>query len=130
MKKIKSESEDWIRPEYTRSELGELTRGRYANTHVEFSQLVHLLLACIGEDEGIQFGNHAAGNVLGGQKRGDWTYEIDHSNQIILRHWLSEFKSIEEPIRNPPIITDPKDMSRLQDVLLIHVVALKRKLLG
>jgi hypothetical protein len=126
MKKIKSESEDWIRPGYTRSELRGLTRGKYADANVEFSQLVYLLLACIGEDEGIHFQHHSAGHVLGGHKRGDWAYEITNSNDIILRHWLDEVKTVEELISDPPIITDPKEMSRLQEVLLIHVRALKK----
>src|SRR5262245_46894834 len=32
MKKIKTELDDWGRPEYSRSDLGELVRGKYANT--------------------------------------------------------------------------------------------------
>ncbi len=31
MKKAKSELNDWSRPEYKRSELGEMVRGKYAN---------------------------------------------------------------------------------------------------
>jgi hypothetical protein len=31
MKKAKSEQNDWLRPEYKRSDFGELTRGKYAN---------------------------------------------------------------------------------------------------
>jgi hypothetical protein len=31
MKKAKSEQNDWLRPEYKRSDFGELVRGKYAN---------------------------------------------------------------------------------------------------
>jgi len=31
MKKAKSEQSDWLRPEYKRSDFGELVRGKYAN---------------------------------------------------------------------------------------------------
>ena len=127
MKKIKPEREDWLRPEYRRSDLGELIRGKYANTHVDFSELVRLLLACIGEDEGIQFLHHSTGNVLAGHKLGDWTYEIDNGNQITLRYWIREFRNIEEPISNPPVITNPQEKTKLQNLLLNHVRALKTR---
>ncbi|HZE68777.1 MAG TPA: hypothetical protein VE135_04515 [Pyrinomonadaceae bacterium] len=39
MKKINPEIDDWLRPEFKRAELGELVRGKYAVTHVEFSEL-------------------------------------------------------------------------------------------
>jgi len=29
-KKVKSEANDWLRPEYRRSDLGEIVRGKYA----------------------------------------------------------------------------------------------------
>ena len=31
MKKVKAEQNDWLRPEYKRSDFGELVRGKYAN---------------------------------------------------------------------------------------------------
>ena len=40
MRKISEEVDDWLRPEYTRSESGELVRGKYAATQVEFAELV------------------------------------------------------------------------------------------
>ncbi len=42
MKKTKSESDDWGRPEYKRSDLGELVRGKYANRIKESSKVVLL----------------------------------------------------------------------------------------
>ena len=48
MKNIDADSEDSIRPEYKRSDFGELIRGKYATTQVDFHQLAGALLACIG----------------------------------------------------------------------------------
>lgn len=58
MEKAKSELNDWGRPEYRRSDFGEIIRGKYATTQVDFHQLTGALLACIGEDEGIKFIHH------------------------------------------------------------------------
>jgi hypothetical protein len=127
MKKIKTESDDWGRPEYQRSDFGELVRGKYANTQVEFSELVRLLLACIGEDESIGFQHHSIGNYMAQHRAGDWTYEIDNSNQIMLRYWLSEEANVEELISNPPVITKPSERTELQHVLIKHFGALKEK---
>ena len=127
MKKIKTEIDDWGRSEYERSDLGELVRGKYANTQLEFSQLVHLLLVCIGEDEGIRFQHHSVGNYMAQHRAEDWTYEIDNSNQVILRYWLSEHANVEELISNPPVITKPAARAELQELLLNHVVALREK---
>jgi hypothetical protein len=127
MKKIKTEIDDWGRSEYERSDLGELVRGKYANTQLEFSQLVHLLLVCIGEDEGIRFEHHSVGNYMAQHRAGDWTYEIDNSNQITLRYWLSEHANAEELISNPPVITKPAERAELQELLLNHVGALREK---
>ena len=77
MEKISPEMDDWLRPEYKRSELGELVRGKYAITQVEFAELVRLLMACIGEDENINFVHHSPGNYRAGHKVADWTYEMD-----------------------------------------------------
>jgi hypothetical protein len=127
MKNIKQEDGDSLRREYRRSDFGEMARGKYANTQLEFSELVRLLVACIAEDVGLQFNQHSAGNYLATHKRGDWTYEFDNANQITLRYWLSEVANIEEPILNPPCITTPQQRSDLQNLLLDHVQALKNR---
>ncbi|MBA2526132.1 MAG: hypothetical protein H0V18_10175 [Pyrinomonadaceae bacterium] len=128
MKNINSDPEDSLRPEYKRSDFGEFIRGKYATTQVDFHQLTGALLTCIGEDEGIKFMHHSAGNYLANQKPGDWTYEIDNANQITLRYWLSEFGSVEEAISNPPTVTTSTERTELQDALLKGVVGLKTKL--
>ena len=127
MKNIKQVEDDSLRPEYRRSDFGEMVRGRFATTQVEFSELVHLLLTCIAEDVGLQFTHHSPGNDRADHKRGDWTYELDNANQITLRYWLSEFGSIEEPISNPPCAVTPKERTDLQSLLTTHVQALKRR---
>ena len=82
MKNIKRDSDNSLRPEYRRSDFGEFVRGKYATTQVEFAELVRLLIACIGEDEGLEFTHHSIGNTRAGHKFGDWTYEIDNANKI------------------------------------------------
>lgn len=42
MKKIKTEMDNGSRPEYKRSDLGELVRAKYALRQVEFGELVRL----------------------------------------------------------------------------------------
>ncbi|HXO26101.1 MAG TPA: hypothetical protein VOA80_02040 [Thermoanaerobaculia bacterium] len=42
MKKAKSEANDWLRPEYRRSELGEIVRGKYARRLAESTNIVVL----------------------------------------------------------------------------------------
>jgi hypothetical protein len=42
MKKTKSEANDWPRPEYRRSELGEIVRGKYARRLAESTNVVVL----------------------------------------------------------------------------------------
>lgn len=42
MKKAKTESDDWLRPEYERDELGEIVRGKYAQRLREASNIVVL----------------------------------------------------------------------------------------
>lgn len=127
MKNIKADSEDSLRPEYKRSDFGELVRGKYATTQVDFQELTEALLVCIGEDEGVNFTHHSTGNRLA-NKSGDWTYEIDNANQITLRYWLSEFGSVEEALANPPTVTTPTERAELQDALLKGVSELKTKL--
>jgi hypothetical protein len=128
MKNIEVDPEDTLRPEYKRSDFGEIIRGKYATTQVDFHQLTGALLACIGEDEGVKFLNHSTGNRLANHKSADWTYEIDNGNQITLRYWLSEFGNIEVAISNPPTVITPKDRMELQDALLKGVIALKTKM--
>ena len=126
MKKIRSETEDWLRPEYERADLGELVRGKDANTEVEFGELVALMIACIGEDNNIRF-EHSKGNHLARRNKGDWTYEIDNANQITLRYWLSDFKNIAEEISNPACVSTPKEREEFQMLLLDHFLILKAK---
>ncbi|HKO99519.1 MAG TPA: hypothetical protein VJU86_21135 [Pyrinomonadaceae bacterium] len=121
------DAEDTLRPEYDRSNFGELVRGKYATTQVDFQQLTGVLLACIGEDEAISFEHHSVGNYLAQQSLGKWTYEIDNANQITLRYWVSEFGSIEVTISNPTCVGTPKDRTELQDALREGVMSLKRK---
>lgn len=121
MRKISEEVNDWLRPEYKRSELGKLVRGKYAATRVEFAELVKLSITCVGEDEKLHFENHSPGNRCAGHKAGDWTYEIDNGNQITLRYWLGEFRSVEEPISNPPCVMTPQDREELLSLLHKHV---------
>jgi hypothetical protein len=40
MKKAKSEANDWLRPEYKRSDLGPITRGKYARRMAKESNVV------------------------------------------------------------------------------------------
>ena len=127
MKNIRQDLDDSLRPEYRRSDFGEMVRGKYAASEVEFAELVRLLLACIGEDEGLKFAHYSQGNTLAGHKVGDWTYEIDNANQITFRYWLNEFRSIEEAISNPPCITTPQERAELQSLILEHLRILKAK---
>lgn len=126
MKKIRSETEDWLRPEYERADLGELVRGKDAITQVAFPELVALMIACIGEDNNIQF-DHSKRNHLTRRNKGDWTYEIDNANQITLRYWLSDFKNIAEEISTPTCISTPKEREEFQKLLLDHILILKAK---
>ena len=127
MKNIDADTEDTLRPEYKRSDFGEIIRGKYATTEVDFKQLTAALLACIGEDESVKFMHHSTGNYLANQKPGDWTYEIDNGNQITLRYWLSEFGSVEEAISNPPVVMTPKERTNLHRALVKGVKDLRRK---
>jgi hypothetical protein len=127
MKNLRQDRGDSLRPEYTRSDFGEMAQGKYATTQLQFYELAQLLLACIGEDEGLTFTHHSAGNRLAGHNSGDWTYELDDANQITLRFWLNEIASIEEPISNPVSVTTPQERSELQNLLVSHVRALKTR---
>jgi hypothetical protein len=127
MKNIKSGLEDTMRPEYERSDFGELVRGKYAAAQVDFAELTALLLAVVGEDDGIKFIHHSLGNSLADHHFGDWTYEIDNANQITLRYWLNEFGSEEVSISNPPVVMTPSERTDLHRALLKGVTDLKLK---
>ena len=127
MKNIKQDFDDSLRPEYRRSDFGEMVRGKYAKTQLQFLDLVRLLLTCLGEEEGLTFIHHSQGNQLAEYKPGDWTYELDNANQITLRYWLSEFNSLEEPLSNPPCVITNDAGSELQSLLIDHVRALKAR---
>lgn len=127
MKNLRQDVDDTLRREYSRSDFGEMVRGKYARTQLEFAELVSLLLTCISEESGLKFTHHSPGNQLADHKAGDWTYELDNANQITLRHWLSEYGSIEELISNPPCVTTAHERSDLQKLLLAHVQALRNR---
>jgi hypothetical protein len=123
MKDIKTDSKDSLRPEYKRSDFGELIRGKYATTQIDFHQLVEVLLSCIGEDVGVRFVHHSSGN----RPCGNWTYELDNGNQVTLRYWLSEFASLEETISNPSNVMTPEERSELQEALEKGAISLITK---
>ena len=127
MKNVRDNFDDSLRSEYKRSDFGKMVQGKYAATQVEFAELVRLLLVCIGEEEGLRFIHHSPGNVLAGHRLGEWSYEMDNANQITLRYWLGQFKSIEELISNPPCITSSGERETLQNLLTEHVRKLKTK---
>ncbi len=112
-------------PEYRRSDFGEMIQGKYATTDIEFAELVRLLLACIGEDEGLKFVSHSSENRVANHKAGDWGYEIDDINQITLHYWTNELVSIEETISSPCCVTTPEGRSEFQNLLQTHVRRLK-----
>ena len=128
MKNFKHHLDDSLRGEYSRSDFGEVIQGKYANTQVQFSELVHLLLVCIGEDEGIKFTHHSPGNRLAGRKPGDWTYDLDNANQVTLRYWIDDLKNLEESISNPPSVIRAEERMQLQDLLRTHVQRLKNRI--
>jgi len=128
MKNVRQDFDDSLRPEYRRSDFGEMVQGKHATTQLEFAEFVRLLLACIGENEGLKFVHHSSGNYLAAHKAGDWTYEIDNANQITLRYWLNDFGNIEEAISNPPCITISQERVDLQKLVLKHVGILKARL--
>jgi len=125
MKNIRQDLGDSLRPEYERSDFGEMVQGKYAATPPPFAEMVRLLLACIGEDEGLKFINQSENHSRSSRKPGDWTYELDNANQITLRYWLSEFGSIDEPVENPSCVNNAQERSDLQNLLFKHVQALK-----
>lgn len=127
MKNLRQNPDDSLRPEYKRSDFGKMVQGKFANTQLEFAELVGILIGCVGEDEALRFIHHSPGNYLAGHKSGEWTYELDNANQITLRYWINEFRSIAEQISNPPSITTPQERSDVHDLILKHVRTLKNK---
>jgi hypothetical protein len=115
MKNIRQDADDSLRAEYKRSDFGEMVLGKHAAAPIEFAELVRILLACIGEDEGLKFFNEVSRNS------NDWTYSIDEDNQITLRYWVNEFESIEERLSTQCCITTPEERATLQNQLLHHV---------
>ena len=127
MKNIRQDLGDSLRPEYKRSDFGKMVQGKYATTELQFAEAVRLLIACIGEDEGLEFIQHTAGNSHASRKRGDWTYEFDDAHQITLRYWISEFGSIEESVSNPHGVNNAQERSALQQLLLKQLRTLKTR---
>ncbi len=126
MKNTEVESQiDELRPEYKRSDFGKFVRG--AVTQVEFAERVAILLACIGEEENLKFVLRSFASVPANHQRGDWTYEIDNSNQVTLRYWLNSLRNIEVNVTNPLCIFTAEDNNNLIDALTTGVRSLKAK---
>ena len=125
MKNVRPNVDDSMRSEYKRTDFGKMVGGKYTASQVEVAELVGLLLACIGEDEGLTFIHHLPADYLS-RRSGDWTYELGDANQITLRYWLSECGSIEERVSATPCVT-AQDRSNLQHLLLEHVRALRNR---
>lgn len=128
MKNVKQEFDDSLRPEYRRSDLGELIQGKFADARMDFNDVVGLSLSCIGEEEDVHFVPRS--NHLSDRKKGDWTYEVDNASQITLRYWLSEFENLQEPVLNSPCVTNAQDRSKLQNLLLSHLHSLKARVMA
>jgi len=127
MKNLRQNLNDSLRPEYKRSDFGEMVQGKFANAQLEFGKLVSVLIACIGEDEGVNFIHHSPSNCRSGHKSGEWGYDIDNRNQITLRYWIDEIRNIAEPISNPPVITTQQERADLHTLIQSHVRTLKNK---
>jgi hypothetical protein len=126
MKNVKQDLDD-LRPEYRRSDFGEMVRGKYAFVELEFASFARAAIVCVGEGEDLRFNPHSQDGNRVRRKRGDWTFEIDDANQIILRYWLNGSASIEEPISNSPNVNNPQLRAELQNLLTIHIRNLKAK---
>lgn len=125
MNNIKHDLDDSLRPEYRRADFGEMIQGKYATTEIEFAELVRVLLACIGEDEDLKFVPHSSESRLADHRTGDWTYEIDTTNQITLRYWHNELISVEGVLSSPCCVTTPEGRAELQNQLRAQVRILK-----
>ncbi len=125
MKNIREYFDD-LRPEYKRSDFGEMVTGKHAVVDLALAEFARLLIACIGEDEGLTFILHR-GKPPVRRKAGDWTYEIDTADRITLRYWLNKIESIDEPVSNQPGVRTPQERAALQDLLEKHVQQLRTK---
>lgn len=126
MKNIKQVYDD-LRPEYRRSDFGEMVIGKHAFLRLEIAEFVRIYIACIGEDADLKFTRHESGDTLADRNSGDWTYEFDAADQITLRYWLDESTSIEEKISTPPSVTTPRERAELQDLITKRVKNLKSR---
>ena len=124
MKNFKHDLDDSLRPEYRRSDFGEMIQGKHATAPIDFGELIRILLACIGEDEGLKFVN---ANQRSAHHAHDFTYTIDRTNQITLRYWVNDRECIDERIAAHRSITTPEERAKLQDQLQHHVHTLKTK---
>ena len=127
MKNLRQNLDDSLRPEYKRSDFGEMVQGKFANSQLEFAELVRVLITCIGEDEGLKFIHHSAATCSAGHKPGEWSYEIDNTNQIMLRYWIDEIRNIPERVSNRPFVATPLDRSNLHDLIVTHVRILQNR---
>jgi hypothetical protein len=127
MKNIRQDANDSLRPEYRRSDFGEMTRGKYAGAQIEFAELVYLLLTCISEDEGVRFINPSSHNQSVKLHPGDWTYEIGEANQVTLRYQINEGADVEEKVASFSPVATSQDRTELQKLLQVHVSNLKAK---
>jgi hypothetical protein len=126
MKNIRQDLDDSLRPEYRRSDFGEMIQGKHAATPIEFAELVRILLACIGEDEDLKFINQPE-NQRFAQPSNYFTYTVEDANQITLRYYINDQECIEERIATQCCITTPEERAKFQDQLLHHVRALKSR---
>ncbi len=125
MKNIKPDVDDSLRQEYSRSDFGKMVQGKFAVSEFEFAPLVELLIACVGEDEGLTI--ILEGSNQTGHSSGEWSYELDNASQITLRYWVSEFKNIEEQISNPSSVNSANESANLQTLIQKHVQILKSR---
>ena len=130
MKNIKPHSDDSLRPEYRRADFGEMVQGKYATSHVDFAEIVHLLLACVGEDEDVTLNYCSPSDNFAPHQPGDWTCEIDNANQITLRYWLGECENIDEPISNARCVLSLQQRTELYQLLVQHTRCLKARVAG
>jgi hypothetical protein len=126
MKNIKQDYDD-LRPEYTRADFAGSVRGKFAYDELDFASFARAAVVCVGEDEELSFIPHSRPGARVDRRRGDWTYEINDSNQITLRYWLTARASIDEPMSNAPSVSNPQLRDELHSLLTTHIRALKAK---
>ena len=91
-------------------------------------ELTGLLLACIAEDEGLEFKYHSHASVFADRTQGDWTYEADNHNQVTLRYWRNPTTSFAEKVSNPVAVSNAEERKELQAALTQGVQNLKAKI--